>query len=312
VSADVHPQVRALIEAALARGGEPAPADLAAERAAYLQSALELGGAVEEVARIEDVVIPDAEGGRLRARAYWPTVPAEPLGVLVWLHGGGWYVGDVESFDRVTRQLANASGAVCLSVDYRLAPEHPYPAAVHDARAAVVWAAGDGARQLGTDPARVVVGGDSAGANLATVAARHERDAVRAQLLVYPALDPAMDSDSYRAFADGPLLGRRDMERCWGLYLDGADGAQPDASPLRADDLAGVAPAYIAVAGHDVLRDDGLRYAEALCAAGVEVTLERYDDMVHSFLRWGGVVDRARELIEALGEHARRAVGSPT
>jgi acetyl esterase len=121
----------------MAAGPAPAPTDLRAERIAYLQTALELGGAVEPVARVEDVVIPDVEGGRLRARAYWPTVPAQPLGVLVWLHGGGWYVGDVESFDRVTRQLANASGAVCVSVDYRLAPEHRYPAAVHDARAAV-------------------------------------------------------------------------------------------------------------------------------------------------------------------------------
>jgi acetyl esterase len=305
VSEGPHPQVRALIEVAFADADEPGPADLEAERAAYLQTALELGGAIEEVARVEDVVIPNVEGGRLRARAYWPTVPAEPLGVLVWLHGGGWYVGDVESFDRVTRQLANASGAVCLSVDYRLAPEHPFPAAVHDARSAVVWAAGDGARQLDTDPRRVVVGGDSAGANLATAAARHEREAVRAQLLVYPALDAAMDSDSYREFADGALLGAKDMERCWSLYLDGADGAEPDASPLKAGDLAGVAPAYIAVAGQDVLRDDGLRYAEALRAAGVDVTLERYDDMVHSFLRWGGVVDRARELVEAIGEYTR-------
>ena len=305
MSSDIHPQVRALLEIALADTDQPGPPDLEAERAAYLQTALELGGSVEEVARVEDVVIPDVEGGRLRARAYWPTVPAEALGVLVWLHGGGWYVGDIESFDRVTRQLANASGAVCLSVDYRLAPEHPYPAAVHDARSTVAWAAGAGARQLGTDPARVVVGGDSAGANLAAVAARHERAAVRAQLLVYPALDAAMDSDSYREFADGALLGAKDMERCWSLYLDGADGAEPDASPVNADDLAGVAPAYIAVAGHDVLRDDGLRYAEALRAGGVEVTLERYDDMVHSFLRWGGVVDRARELVEALGDYTR-------
>jgi acetyl esterase len=305
VTAALHPQVRALVEIAFAQPGDPGPPDLEAERAAYLQTALELGGAVEEVARVEDVVIPNADGGRLRARAYWPTVPAEALGVLVWLHGGGWYVGDIESFDRVTRQLANASGAVCLSVDYRLAPEHPYPAAVLDARAAVAWAAGDGARQLGTDPARVVVGGDSAGANLATVAARHERDAVRAQLLVYPALDAAMDSESYREFADGELLGRGDMERCWELYLAGAPGADPDASPVNATDLDGVAPAYIAVAGQDLLRDDGLRYAEALRAVGVEVTLERYDDMPHSFLRWGGVVDRARELVEALGEYAR-------
>jgi acetyl esterase len=304
VTADLHPQVRAL----MAAGSEPAPADLQAERAAYLQTALELGGAVEPVARIEDIVIPDAEGGRLRARAYWPTVPAEHLGVLVWLHGGGWYVGDVESFDRVTRQLANASGAVCVSVDYRLAPEHRYPAAVEDARAAVRWAAGHGAAQLDTDPERVVVGGDSAGGNLAAVAARHERSLVRAQLLAYPALDAAMAGDSYREFADGPMLTPDDMAHCWDLYLGEADRDDPDASPLAARDLAGLPPAYIAVAGHDVLRDDGLRYAEALRAAGVEVTLDRYDDMAHSFLRWGGVVDRARELIEALGDYARAAL----
>jgi acetyl esterase len=311
VSAGLHPQVRALIEAATTDGRNrppPTPPDLEAERAAYLQIALELGGPLEEVARTEDVVIPRADGGRVRARAYWPTVPAEALGVLVWLHGGGWYVGDVESFDRVTRQLANASGAVCLSVDYRLAPEHPYPGAVHDACAAVAWAAGDGARQLGTDRERVVVGGDSAGGNLATVAARHERDAVRAQLLVYPALDAAMAGDSYREFADGPLLGVADMERCWDLYLGDADRADPDASPLATHDLAGVPPAYIAVAGHDVLRDDGLRYADALRAAGVDVTVDRYDDMVHSFLRWGGVVERARELIDAVADYARASI----
>jgi acetyl esterase len=303
VSAGLHPQVRALIEAAAIE--EDGPPDLEAERTAYLQSSVDLGGPLEDVARVEDVVIPDAEGGRMRARAYWPTVPADALGVLVWLHGGGWYVGDIESFDRVTRQLANASGAVCLSVDYRLAPEHPYPAAVRDARAAVAWAAADGAAQLGTDPARVVVGGDSAGGNLAAVAARHERDALRAQLLAYPALDATMAGDSYREFAAGLMLRAQDMEQCWRTYLGAADRADPDVSPLNAHDLAGVPPAYIAVAGHDVLRDDGLRYADALRAAGVDVTVERYDDMVHSFLRWGGVVERARELIEALGEYAR-------
>jgi acetyl esterase len=302
----LHPQVRALIEAAATEDGQPGPPDLEAERAAYLQTAIELGGAVEDVARIEDVVIPRADGGRVRARAYWPTVPADALGALVWLHGGGWYVGDVESFDRVTRRLANASGAVCLSIDYRLAPEHRHPAAVADARAAVAWAAGAGAEQLGTDAARVVVGGDSAGGNLAAVAARQERDSLRAQILVYPALDATMSGDSYREFAGGPMLLARDMERCWSTYLgDGGHAADPDVSPLAARDLAGLPPACIAVAGHDVLRDDGLRYAEALRAAGVGVTLERYDDMVHGFIRWGGVVDRAGELIDAVGEYAR-------
>jgi acetyl esterase len=176
----------------------------------------------------------------------------------------------------------------------------------------VRWAAGHGAAQLGSDPERVVVGGDSAGGNLAAVAARHERAALRAQLLVYPALDPSMTGDSHREFGDGPMLRTGDMERCWDLYLGDADRDDPDVAPLLAPDLAGVPPASIAVAGHDLLRDDGERYAEALRAAGVDVALERYDDMVHGFLRWGGVVERARDLIEAVGEHARRAVGSPT
>jgi acetyl esterase len=140
------------------------------------------------------------------------------------------------------------------------------------------------------------------------VAARHERAIVRAQLLAYPALDAAMAGDSYREFAEGPMLTPDDMARCWDLYLGDADRDDPDASPLAARDLAGLPPAYVAVAGHDVLRDDGVRYAQALRVAGVEVTLDRYEDMVHSFVRWGGVVDRARELIEALGDFARAAL----
>jgi acetyl esterase len=308
VTPALHPQIRALLQAAVSPDGQPGPPDLEAERAAYLNTAIELGGPVEEVARVEDVVIPHGEQ-RIRARAYWPRVPADALGVLVWLHGGGWYVGDIEGFDRVTRQLANASGAVCLSVDYRLAPEHRFPAAVQDARAAVAWATGAGARQLGTDAARVVVGGDSAGGNLAAVAARHAREALRAQLLVYPALDAAMTGDAYLEFTDGALFTTADMALCWSIYLgDGGADDDPDASPLAARDLRGVPPAYIAVADHDPLRDDGLRYAAALRAAGVPVVVDRYDDMVHGFLRWGGAVDRARELIAALGDFARAAI----
>jgi acetyl esterase len=304
----LHPQVVSLIRAAATAEGEPGPPDLEAERAGYLQEAIERGGAVEDVARAEDVVIARPDGGRLRARAYWPKVPADALGAFLWLHGGGWWVGDLEGFDRVTRQLANASGAVCVSVDYRLAPEAPFPAAVQDARAALAWAAGDGAAQLGTDPARVVVGGDSAGGNLAAVAARHAGGRVRGQALAYPALDATMSGASYREHADGPMLRPADMEACWHGYLDGGDPADPDVSPLAARDLHGLAPALIAVAGHDVLRDDGLRYAEALRAAGVPVRVEVFDDMVHGFIRWGGVVERARELIELLATFARDAI----
>lgn len=307
--ADLHPQVAALAAEAAALFEASTPEELRAMRDDYVQTAVRLGGALEPVERTEDVVIarPGDEPG-LPARAYWPT-GLEPIGALVWLHGGGWCIGDLEGFDRVCRSLCNAAGAVVVSVDYRLAPEHLYPAPVHDADLAVAWATGHGAQQLGFDPGRVAIGGDSAGGNLATVAALHAAGALRAQLLVYPAVDAAMDTDSHREFADFPLLTRDAMMWCWTTYLGSLSrGAEPDASPLHAADLGGAPPAYIAVAGHDVLRDEGIAYARALEAAGVPVTLREYEDMTHGFLRWGGVVDRTRELISDLGEHARTAL----
>jgi acetyl esterase len=306
----LHPQVAAMADAA-ALFEANSPEELAAMRDDYVQTAIRLGGALEPVERVEDVVIarPDGEPA-LPARAYRPRA-LEPVGAFVWLHGGGWCVGDLEGFDRVCRSLCNAAAAVVISVDYRLAPEHRYPAAVEDADLAVAWATGHGAEQLGFDPARVAVGGDSAGGNLAAVAALHARDALRAQLLVYPALDPRMEGASYDEFGDLPLLTRDAMRFCWRTYLGAEDAPaaeEADASPLRATDLRGAPPAYIAVAGHDVLRDDGVAYARALEVAGVPVTLREFDDMSHGFLRWGGVVDRARELISDLGAHARTAL----
>jgi acetyl esterase len=308
--AALHPQVAAMADAA-ALFEANTPEELAAMRDDYVQTAIRLGGALDPVERVEDVVIarPDGEPA-LPARAYWPRA-LEPVGAFVWLHGGGWCIGDLEGFDRVCRSLCNAAAAVVVSVDYRLAPEHPYPAAVQDADLAVAWATGHGAEQLGYAADRLAVGGDSAGGNLAAVAARHARDALRAQLLVYPALDPAMASASYEEFGDLPLLTRDAMRFCWRTYLGAEDGpaaAEADASPLQATDLSAAPPAYIAVAGHDVLRDDGIAYARALEAAGVPVTLREFDDMSHGFLRWGGVVDRARELVSELGAHAREAL----
>jgi acetyl esterase len=306
--AELHPQVAALADATALHWTDD-PAELAAMRADYSETAMRLGGALEEVGRVEDVVIARPNGdGSLAARAYRPKT-VEPVGALIWLHGGGWCIGDLDGFDRVCRSLCNAAGAAVLSVDYRLAPEHPYPEPVHDAVLAVDWAAGHGAAQLGFDPSRIAIGGDSAGGNLAAAAARHRPGALRAQLLVYPVLDAAMDRDSYREFADIPLLTADTVAFCWRTYLgEGGDGSDPEASPLRADDFAGLPPAYVAVAGFDVLRDDGIAYAEALEAAGVPVTLRTYEDMSHGFMRWGGVVDRARELVAELGEHARAAL----
>jgi acetyl esterase len=300
----VHPQVRALLEA-MASDGEPEPADLASERAAYLDSALRLGGVAEPVAAVTDLVVPHGDV-RLPGRLYTPLHAPDADRAIVWLHGGGWYVGDIPTFDRVARSLANASGCKVLLVEYRLAPERRWPSQVGDADATVAWVRSDaGARQLAIDPAQVLLGGDSAGGQLAVVAARHARTdglpPLRALLLAYPALDPAMESDSYTSFADGPMLTRADMERCWERYLDGQGAGDPDAAPLLATDHAGMPPTWVAVAGQDPVRDDGVRYAAALSSAGVAVQQRLFDDMVHGFLRWGGVVDAAGELIAWLG-----------
>jgi acetyl esterase len=304
----VHPQVRALLEAMVSEG-EPAPADLAAERAAYLDATLRLGGAAEPVASAVDLVVPSGEA-RLPGRLYAPQHFSETDGLLVWLHGGGWYVGDIPTFDRVARTLANASGLKVLLVEYRLAPEHHWPVQIGDADAVVGWARSpEGAEQLAIDPTRVVLGGDSAGGQLAVVAARHARNdglpAVRALLLAYPALDPSMASESYKSFADGPMLTRADMARCWGFYLDGAGEGDPDAAPLLATDWDGLPPAWIAVAGQDPLRDDGLGLARVLGDAGLPVHSRVFEDMIHGFARWGGVVDAARELLTWLAAGAR-------
>ena len=308
--AALHPQLAEMVDAA-ALFEAVTPEEFRAMRDDYVQTAIRLGGALEPVSRVEDVVIARPGGGAaLAARAYWPTA-VDPVGALVWLHGGGWCIGDLDGFDRVCRSLCNAASATVVSADYRLAPEHRYPAAVEDADLAVAWAIGHGAAQLGFDPARVAIGGDSAGGNLSAVAALHAKDALRAQLLVYPVVDAGMDTGSYREHGDFPLLTAEAVAFCWRTYVGGDDlarASEPDASPLRAADLSGAPPAYIAVAGHDVLHDEGIAYARALEAAGVPVTLRDFADMAHGFIRWGGVVDRTRELVADLGAFARDAL----
>jgi acetyl esterase len=308
--AELHPQLVELVDAA-ALFEATTPAEFKAMRDDYVETAIRLGGALEPVDRVEDVVIARPNGGPgLAARAYRPTA-VEPVGALLWLHGGGWCIGDLDGFDRVCRSLCNTAGATVVGVDYRLAPEHRYPAAVEDADLAVAWAGGHGAAQLGFDAARVAIGGDSAGGNLAAVAALHAPGALRAQLLVYPVVDAGMDTGSYREHGDFPLLTRDAVAFCWRTYLgdeDLARGTEPDASPLRASDLSAAPPAYVAVAGHDVLHDEGVAYARALEAAGVPVTLRDFEDMAHGFIRWGGVVDRTHELVADLGEHVRTAL----
>jgi len=333
----LDPEIQAIVEMIEAAPGPPAHlVPIAQARAAHDRESALLSGAGEEVAEVRELDVP-GPAGPIRVRAFRPLEeraapgadvgapdrPGAGLPLVAYLHGGGWAVGTLDAFDPLCRALANASGALVASIDYRLAPEHPFPAALDDALAAVRWLAAH-AGELGADPARVAVAGDSAGANLATVAARRLRDersgdeaagrgrcgpALRLQALIYPVCDSALDSPSYRDFDSGFGLSAASMKRYWELYLDGADGRHPDASPLRADDLAGLPPAFVLTVGNDVLRDEGEAYAQALRDAGVPVTLRRYDEAVHGFVRWLAKAAIARRAVAETGAALRAALG---
>ncbi|RSN67539.1 alpha/beta hydrolase [Actinomadura sp. WAC 06369] len=231
-------------------------------------------------------------------RIYRPDSPA-PVPVVVFFHGGGFVLCGLDSHDRTCRALAADTGMIVVSVDYRLAPEHPFPAAVEDAGAAVAWAHANAAA-LGGDPGRLAVAGDSAGGNLAAVACLDARDSggppIRFQLLVYPVTDAARDSPSYREFAAGPFLTADHMRWYWERYLpDPARGADPRASPLRAPDLAGLPPACVITGECDPLRDEGEAYAARLVDAGVAVRARRFDGAFHGFYGLDHVLPAARE-----------------
>jgi acetyl esterase len=295
----LHPQIQVVVDG---DPGDAEPSDLLALRAAYAAIADHLGGIPPAVASVGDDLVDGVP-----ARIYRPLPEADgPAGVVVYTHGGGWQLGDLDGFDRVARALCAATGHHVVSVDYRLAPEHPFPAARDDVLRVVDWAGGAGAAAYGWDGARVVVAGDSAGAQLAVVAARARPGAVRAQVLAYPALDATLGGASYARFAGGPMLTRAVMARLWREYCGDADPRHPDLSPLLAAEHAGTPPTFIVLASHDVLRDDGLAYAQALREAGVHVQVRDCDGMVHGFLRWAGAVDEAGESLAAMGAFAAR------
>jgi acetyl esterase len=261
-------------------------------------------GPVPEVARVEDRRIP-GPAGEVPVRVYTPAGRA-PFPALVYLHGGGWVLGSLESHDATCRALARDVPCVVVAVDYRLAPEHRFPAAAEDAYAAVRQVAARPA-DFGVDPARLAVGGDSAGGNLSAVVALMARDRggprLVHQLLVYPVADGGMDTPSFRENAEGYFLTRDAMVWFWNHYApDAAARANPYASPLRASDLRGLPPALVQTAEFDPLRDEGEAYAARLREAGVSVTLTRYAGMIHGFVSMPGRIDRARDaLAEAVG-----------
>ncbi|MFG3054858.1 alpha/beta hydrolase [Kitasatospora sp. NPDC048239] len=308
----LHPQAEAL-RAQRARAGTPPlyTLGLAEARAADLADIQAAAGNPEPVGAVEEHRIP-GPGGELTVRIYRPAGAAGRLPALLYLFGGGWTLGSPDTSDAICRSLTNAVGCVTASVGYRLAPEHPFPAAVHDCRAAARWLV-EQADSLGIDPARLAVGGDSAGGNLTaalTLIARDEGGpALRHQLLVYPNTDHRADTASLREHDDPALFNRRSVAWYWGHYLaDPADGDHPHASPLRAADLSGLPPATVITAEYDPLRDEGEQYAEALRAAGVPVEARRYAGMPHGFFAMAGVLDAGGEAHEYAAQRLREAL----
>lgn len=254
----------------------------------------------EPVGKIDHVLIP-GPGGDLLARVYTPDGDG-PFPVLVYFHGGGWVIANLDVYEPSCRALCNAAECVVVSVAYRQAPEHKYPAAADDAYAAVQWAIGNAA-QLNGDPNCVAVGGESAGGNLATVSCLRARDQGGsmpvAQLLVYPVTDSRMNTPSYQENANAKPLNAAMMPWFWGHYLENeSDGNDPYASPMMASDLSGLPPAIVITAELDPLRDEGEAYAERLAAAGVSVKATRYDGVAHEFFGLAGVVPTAKEALD--------------
>jgi acetyl esterase len=302
----LHPDIQAVLDADPAPGPPAADQPLEQMRAEAEQTAAVMSGPGDAVARVESLTVP-GPAGRIPVRLYAPAATAGPL--LVFCHGGGWVTGSLDSYDPFCRRLANATGALTLSVGYRLAPEHPWPAPLQDVLAVIDWSYAHAA-ELGAGTELLAVAGDSAGATLATVAARRRRELVRFQALVYPALDPTRSHDSHRAFATGFRLTSADMAWYWAQYLAAADPSDPDVSPLAATDLRGAPPAYVLTAECDPLRDEGEAYARALAAAEVPVELRRWPGTVHGFARWFALTGLAGAAVDELAAALKSTLGS--
>jgi acetyl esterase len=306
----LHPQAKSLLDA-LNAAPAPAPEDLTPAALREQYAALALPASVDGVDR-EDRTIP-GPGGALGIRIYRPEGD-EVTPVIVYFHGGGWVIGDLDTHDGGCAALCAASGCAVVAVDYRLAPEATFPAPVEDCLAATRWVA-DHAEEIRVDAGRLAVAGDSAGGNLAAVVAQIARDLgepqIRFQLLVYPVTDYEFTSDSMVDNADGFLLTPDMMRWFFGHYLAGDVEAvsDPRVSPLRADDLTDLPPAHIITAGYDPLRDQGNAYAAALEAAGVEVDHIEYAGMFHGFFNLGSVLDTATEAVERAAAAIRREFG---
>ncbi|MCW3463693.1 alpha/beta hydrolase [Chitinophaga nivalis] len=270
----------------------------------FYREFITLAGPAEAVHHIEDRLL-----AGIPVRMYRPAATPD-LPVVVYFHGGWFYLGDLDTHDRPLRALANAAGCVVIAVDYGLAPERPFPAGIQDAWA-VLQAVAAEATALGVDSQRIAVAGDSAGGALAAVVARRAVQEggpqITLQVLVYPVTDAALDAPSWKTFANGPNLDLAGAIIAWDLYVpDKVARLHPDVSPLRATDLTGLPPALVITAEYDPLRDEGLAYAQALKAAGVAVQSSLYKGMIHGFFQMGGVIPDGKKAIGEVADTLRR------
>ena len=285
--------------------------EVAQARAAYVAAAEVLDLPRAALPRVEDFALPGGDGSPLAARLYAPS--ADELPVLLYLHGGGFTIGNLETHDSLCRRFAQLAGVAVVALDYRLAPEHPFPAAVDDSWAALRWLC-EHAATLGLDGERIAVGGDSAGGTLAAVTAIHARDLglpLALQLLVTPGTAAHADSESHRRYAEGYLLEAAAIDWFFAHVL--APGERHDwrFAPLEADDLEGVAPACVVLAECDPLVDEGLAYADRLRAARVDVDLHLVRGVTHDFIKMGRVLPEARAAHEAAAAALRERLAAP-
>jgi len=308
----VDPQMQAVLER-VARSALPPFHTVSAEEARriYKDTRAVLSPPAPEVGEVRELAASGPEGPiPLRLYRGLGTAANARLPLLAYFHGGGWTIGDLDTHDIICRTLANNAHCALIAVDYRMGPEHKFPAAVQDCIAATRWMAAE-APALGVDAARIAVGGDSAGGNLAAVVAITLRDAggppLVFQALAYPATDQRMDSASHARFGEGYLLTRNNMLWFRDNYLDPQNYDDWRASPLRAADLARLPPAHIITAGYDPLLDEGRAYSDRLVAAGVPVLYECFEGMAHGFLTMGGVVAAANHALYRLGQSLANA-----
>jgi acetyl esterase len=308
-------QIQALLHALEAEGIQAPSSITPTEARAQRRLSARLmrrGWPPEPVAAVRDLRVPGPVGP-IALRAYFPTSRGRSP-IVIYFHGGGWVTGDIDTHDAQARVLCNRTGSIVLSVDYRLAPEAPFPAAVADAYAATCWAAENAARDLGGDSETLSVAGESSGGNLAAAVALQARDqagpAIRAQALVYPALDPTMAYPSIAEYADGYDISADDLRWFYRNYLpDPTTYSHPLASPLAATSLAELPPTAIAVAEFDPLRDEGVAFASRLAEAGVEVVLRDYPSLVHGFFAMDAAAEAAAAAVNSFWSTFRQLLG---